>query len=62
MHAYERNPALGYEVVGFAGGDDLGARGGVEVLGPIDDLQALLDEHRAVGVSSCRSLRSHPTR
>ena len=50
MHAYERNPSLGYEVVGFAGEDDLGARGGVEVLGPIEDLADLLEEHRAIGV------------
>ncbi|MGB3737166.1 MAG: sugar transferase [Ilumatobacter sp.] len=50
MHAYERNPSLGYQVVGFAGSDDLGARGGVEVLGPIDDLTSLLEDKQAVGV------------
>lgn len=50
MHTYERNPALGYEVVGFVGDDDLGRRGGVEVLGPIDDLSRILHEHDAVGV------------
>jgi len=50
MHAYERNPALGYEVVGFVGDDDLGRRGGVDVLGPITHLNELLNEHNAVGV------------
>lgn len=50
MHAYERNPALGYEVVGFAGDDDLGRRGGVGVLGPITSVRELLDQHDAVGV------------
>jgi exopolysaccharide biosynthesis polyprenyl glycosylphosphotransferase len=50
MHAYERNSALGYQVVGFAGSDDLGSRGGVEVLGPITELTQLLDDHDAVGV------------
>lgn len=50
MHAYERNPSLGYKVVGFAGHDDIGERGGVNVLGPIDDLLTMLDEHDAVGV------------
>ncbi len=50
MHAYGRNTALGYRVVGFAGSDDLGSRGGVEVLGPIAKLAELLEEHDAVGV------------
>ena len=50
MHAYERDPSLGYKVVGFAGDDDLGPRAGVTVLGPIGDLARLLDEHEAVGV------------
>lgn len=50
MHAYERDPSLGYKVVGFAGDDDLGRRGGVEVLGPIAALNQLLREHEAVGV------------
>lgn len=50
MHAYARNSALGYQVVGFAGSDDLGARGGVEVLGPITQLAQLLEDHDAVGV------------
>lgn len=50
MHAYERNPALGYEVVGFVGDDDLGRRGGVSVLGSVDDLSQILHEQQAVGV------------
>ncbi|BAN01743.1 sugar transferase [Ilumatobacter coccineus] len=50
MHAYERNPSLGYKVVGFAGDDDLGERGGVAVLGTIDNICHVLDEHDAVGV------------
>ncbi|MEP1124964.1 MAG: sugar transferase [Ilumatobacter sp.] len=50
MHAYDRNPALGYKVVGFAGDDDLGERGGVKVLGAIDDIRNVLETHDAVGV------------
>jgi exopolysaccharide biosynthesis polyprenyl glycosylphosphotransferase len=50
MHTYERNPDLGYRVVGFVGDDDLGRRGGVEVLGPISDLTRVLHEQQAVGV------------
>ena len=50
MHTYERNPSLGYKVVGFAGDDDLGERGGVAVLGPVDDLLTMLEEQHAVGV------------
>ena len=50
LHTYQRNPGLGYEVVGFAGNDDLGRRGGVETLGPIADLPRLLRDVHAVGV------------
>ncbi|WP_420450796.1 sugar transferase [Ilumatobacter sp.] len=50
MHAYDRNPALGYKVVGFAGDDDIGPRSGVSVLGPISELRTLLEDHEAVGV------------
>lgn len=50
MRAYERNPALGYEVVGFVGDDDLGRCGGVSVLGSVDDLSQILHEQQAVGV------------
>jgi exopolysaccharide biosynthesis polyprenyl glycosylphosphotransferase len=50
LHTYERNPGLGYEVVGFVGDDDLGRRGGVDVLGTIGDLDRVLQEAQAVGV------------
>jgi exopolysaccharide biosynthesis polyprenyl glycosylphosphotransferase len=50
LHTYERNPGLGYEVVGFVGDDDLGRRGGVDVLGTIGDLGRVLQEAQAVGV------------
>ncbi len=50
MHTYQRNPGLGYQVVGFVGDDDLGQRGGVEVLGQISDLNRVLHEQQAVGV------------
>jgi exopolysaccharide biosynthesis polyprenyl glycosylphosphotransferase len=50
MHTYERNPGLGYKVVGFVGDDELGQRGGVEVLGRICDLSRIVHEHQAVGV------------
>ena len=50
MHTYERRPELGYEVVGFVGHDDLGRRGGVDVLGPVSDIERILDEQQAVGV------------
>ena len=50
LHTYQRNPDLGYQVVGFVGDDDIGNRGGVEVLGPIDALGEILGAHQAVGV------------
>lgn len=50
LHTYERNPEFGYEVVGFVGDDDLGRRGGVDVLGPISELPQLLVDHHAIGV------------
>ena len=40
MHAAQRQPELGYEVVGFVGPDDLGVRGGVTVLGGFEDTAA----------------------
>ena len=49
MHTYERHPQLGYKVVGFVGDNDLGRRGGVEVLGPVSDIDRILHEHQAVG-------------
>ena len=50
LHTYQRNPHLGYTVVGFVGGDDLGKRGGVDVLGRIEDLASVLAETNSVGV------------
>lgn len=50
LHTFQRNAALGYEVVGFVGEDDLGPRGGVSVLGGLDDLERVLDEQSAIGV------------
>jgi exopolysaccharide biosynthesis polyprenyl glycosylphosphotransferase len=49
LHTYQRRPELGYKVVGFVGDDDLGRRGGVEVLGPVTDIDRILPEHQAVG-------------
>jgi exopolysaccharide biosynthesis polyprenyl glycosylphosphotransferase len=49
MHTYERQPRLGYKVVGFVGDGDLGSRGGVEVLGPLSDIERILHGHQAVG-------------
>lgn len=51
VHAYRRRPELGYEVVGFVGDEDIGVREGVRVLGPLSELEPLLEAHRAVGVS-----------
>jgi exopolysaccharide biosynthesis polyprenyl glycosylphosphotransferase len=50
LHTYQRNPALGYDVVGFVGDEDIGERGGVTVLGPVRQLERILSEHEAVGV------------
>lgn len=50
MHAYERRPELGYKVVGFVGDDDLGRRGGVEVLGSVADVERVLEQTHSVGV------------
>jgi exopolysaccharide biosynthesis polyprenyl glycosylphosphotransferase len=50
LHTYQRDASLGYEVVGFVGDDDIGSRGGVEVLGTIADLGRVLAEQNAVGV------------
>ena len=50
MHAYERNPQFGYEVVGFVGDTDIGRRGGVEVLGPYEELLDILKATHANGV------------
>jgi exopolysaccharide biosynthesis polyprenyl glycosylphosphotransferase len=49
VHTYERHPELGYKVVGFVGDGDLGRRGGVEVLGPVSEIDRILHEQHAVG-------------
>ncbi len=46
MHTFQRRPDLGYEVLGFVGPDDIGERGGVKVLGTIDEIERILDERR----------------
>ncbi len=50
LRTYERDPALGYEVVGFAGAGEADALDGNEILGTIDELSDLLERHDAVGV------------
>jgi exopolysaccharide biosynthesis polyprenyl glycosylphosphotransferase len=50
LHTYQRNPHLGYQVVGFFGDDDLGEREGVRVLGSFDDLPHALAKLEVVGV------------
>jgi exopolysaccharide biosynthesis polyprenyl glycosylphosphotransferase len=50
LHTYQRNPTLGYQVVGFVGDADLGRRGGVRVLGRLVDIENVLEEHDAIGV------------
>jgi exopolysaccharide biosynthesis polyprenyl glycosylphosphotransferase len=50
MHMFQRRPDLGYEVLGFVGDDDIGERGGVGVLGTIDQIERILEEHGANGV------------
>ena len=49
-HAYQRNPELGYEVAGFVGRDDIGARGGARLLGSVANVRRLLVEHGCCGV------------
>ena len=50
LHAAQRTPHLGYRVVGFVGADDIGARGGCEVLGPIERTADVLEATGATGV------------
>jgi exopolysaccharide biosynthesis polyprenyl glycosylphosphotransferase len=50
VHATQRLPELGYQVVGFVGPDDIGTRGGCAVLGGFDDIQAVLETSGAGGV------------
>jgi len=49
MHATQRRPELGYRIVGFVGNDDIGARGGCEVLGGLDDTETVLAATGATG-------------
>ena len=50
LHTFQRRPDLGYEVLGFIGPDDIGDRGGVKVLGKIDEIEKILLEQGANGV------------
>ena len=50
VHATQRHPELGYQVVGFVGPDDIGTRGGCEVLGGFEDTQTVLEQSGANGV------------
>ena len=50
LHTFQRRPDLGYEVIGFIGSEDIGERGGVKVLGTIDDIERVLDDYDANGV------------
>jgi exopolysaccharide biosynthesis polyprenyl glycosylphosphotransferase len=50
VHAAQRRPELGYHAVGFVGPGDIGARGGVQVLGGYDDTEAVLEATGATGV------------
>ena len=48
LHTTQRNPEYGYKVVGLTG-DEIGERGGVRVLGGIDDTLRCIEETGAVG-------------
>jgi exopolysaccharide biosynthesis polyprenyl glycosylphosphotransferase len=50
LHAAQRTPNLGYRVVGFVGDDDIGIRGGCQVLGPIEATAEVLTATGATGV------------
>jgi exopolysaccharide biosynthesis polyprenyl glycosylphosphotransferase len=50
MRTYERQPELGYEVVGLVGDSPRNWSGAVDVLGPISDLSRVVREVEAVGV------------
>jgi exopolysaccharide biosynthesis polyprenyl glycosylphosphotransferase len=50
VHAAQRTPDLGYRVVGFVGNDDIGVRGGCEVLGPVERTAEILEATGATGV------------
>ena len=48
LHATERRPDLGYEVLGFTG-DPIGERGGSDVLGSVDDTLDVVRRTGAIG-------------
>ena len=50
MRSYERNPSLGYEVMGLVGNDDLSQEDDVNFLGSTEELATVLDDQGAVGV------------
>ena len=50
MNAYERNPHLGYRVIGMVGPDENAARGSISVLGSYEDLDGILERMEANGV------------
>jgi exopolysaccharide biosynthesis polyprenyl glycosylphosphotransferase len=49
-HATQRQPDLGYQAVGFVGPDEIGTRGGCNVLGGYEDTQSVLEATGANGV------------
>jgi exopolysaccharide biosynthesis polyprenyl glycosylphosphotransferase len=50
VHATHRHPELGYQVIGFVGPDDIGTRGGCQVLGGFENTQSVLETSGANGV------------
>lgn len=50
LHMYQRNPQLGYRVVGLIGPDEIGQRAGVRVLGDVGDLDDVMAETNATGL------------
>ena len=56
LHTFQRRPDLGYEVLGFIGSEDIGERGGVKVLGTLDEIEQVLHEYGANGVVVSPSL------
>jgi exopolysaccharide biosynthesis polyprenyl glycosylphosphotransferase len=50
VHAAQRRPDLGYQPVGFVGPDEIGIRGGCEVLGGFENTEAVLEATGATGV------------
>ena len=50
VEAYHRDPALGYQVVGYVGDGKISSTSPVRLLGTTDSLNDLLEQHDAVGV------------